>query len=370
MSRIAAFLVAAIETVLLGGIFLLYPRIARKGLLFGVYVGEERAAGDDAKALTRRWYRGMAALLLAGLAASAFLAAASPEPAAALVPPPLLLSLGVLCLYLLAYRQARALAPPGPPPPAVAPLASGPRTPTALASLALALGAACGLAAVAFSAFRYDALPGRVPTHFGPSGAPDAWREKSFFTVMLLPILALALGIGLGGIAWLTAHAKRALRRADEGASLEAQVRFRTAMTRFLSVTSLLVTGMLTAISFGTIRVGLGESEGLGATPMVLGGALVAWALGGTIYLAVRYGQGGSRLERAGPDNPLTDGLADNRHWWLGMFYANRDDPSILVEHRFGLGYTINFGNPKAVALLAGFLAVVFGLVIAAVLTQ
>ncbi|MEE8556523.1 MAG: DUF5808 domain-containing protein [Myxococcota bacterium] len=32
-------------------------------------------------------------------------------------------------------------------------------------------------------------------------------------------------------------------------------------------------------------------------------------------------GQGGARLER-------------------GMFYINREDPSVLVEKRFGLGYT------------------------------
>ena len=201
MSRSAAFLLSALETILVGGVFLLYPRIARKGLLFGVYVGEERASGDDARRLTRSWYLGMTALLVAGLAASALLAALSPEPESALAPPPLLLSFGFLGLYLRAYLRSRALAPPGPPPSAIAPLASGPETPTALAGLALALGAACGLAAVAYAALRYGALPARVPTHFGPSGAPDAWREKSFFTVMLLPILALVMGVSLGGSA-------------------------------------------------------------------------------------------------------------------------------------------------------------------------
>ncbi len=31
---------------------------------------------------------------------------------------------------------------------------------------------------------------------------------------------------------------------------------------------------------------------------------------------------------------------------------AIANDPSILVEKRFGIGYTINFGNPKAVVAL------------------
>jgi len=77
------------------------------------------------------------------------------------------------------------------------------------------------------------------------------------------------------------------------------------------------------------------------------------------------FGQGGARLERSVARAPLTDGLADNTHWVLGMFYVNRDDPSMIVEKRFGVGYTINFGNPKAVALMAVFVVVlllVFGI--------
>jgi len=123
-------------------------------------------------------------------------------------------------------------------------------------------------------------------------------------------------------------------------------------------------------MTIASVRVGLGETEGLGPGPMVLAIGLVLWAIGGILYLAVRYGQGGSRLESASADTPLTDGLADNRHWILGMIYFNRDDPSFMVEHRFGLGYTINFGNVKAVLLFGAFLALVIGMAIAAVVTQ
>ena len=74
------------------------------------------------------------------------------------------------------------------------------------------------------------------------------------------------------------------------------------------------------------------------------------------VLIALRYGQGGSRLERDVEDAPLTGALADDRHWYLGLIYVNREDPSITIERRFGIGYTINLGNWKAVALLAGLL--------------
>ena len=79
------------------------------------------------------------------------------------------------------------------------------------------------------------------------------------------------------------------------------------------------------------------------------------------LLFALRYGQGGARHEGS-TSAPLTDGLADNRYRWWGVFYVNREDPSILVEHRFGLGYTLNLGNRLAVALLAGFFILVLGL--------
>ena len=30
---------------------------------------------------------------------------------------------------------------------------------------------------------------------------------------------------------------------------------------------------------------------------------------------------------------------------WNRLFYSNSDDPSLLVPKRYGIGYTLNFGN-------------------------
>ena len=362
MSANLLLVVMLAENVMVGGIYLLYPWIVRKGLLFGVYVGEEVFDSAAARSLTRRWYRAMAVTLALGVAVGAALVLAAASPLA-LVVPMTIQAVGFLGLYLWAYRQALRLAPAGPPPAAVAPLVATPSPSPLLPALAIAVGVACGAFAVAHAWTSYDALPASVPTHFGLSGEPDAWRPKSLPTVMLLPVMVLVLAVGLGGTAWLTANAKRGLRRFDKGASLAAQLRFRTAMSRFLCGVTLFTALMLTSLSISVIDVGLGRSGGLGSWQMALTGVLLVYAIGGTVYLAVRYGQGGSRLEGASAATPLTNGLADNRNWVLGMFYVNRNDPSILVERRFGLGYTPNFGNWKAVALLVAFLGAIFGLI-------
>ena len=89
--------------------------------------------------------------------------------------------------------------------------------------------------------------------------------------------------------------------------------------------------------------------------------------LGAMIYIALRYGQGGAALEAAAAGAPLNDGLADNRHWRFGILYINRDDPSIMVESRFGIGYTINLGHWKGITLLAMMIAVPLLLVVIAI---
>jgi len=39
--------------------------------------------------------------------------------------------------------------------------------------------------------------------------------------------------------------------------------------------------------------------------------------------------------------------------WKWGAFFVNRDDPALFVRKRYGIGYTLNFGNPWSWAVLA-----------------
>ncbi len=39
-------------------------------------------------------------------------------------------------------------------------------------------------------------------------------------------------------------------------------------------------------------------------------------------------------------------GRDGGRYWLGGVFHYNRDDPAVLVPRRFGIGLTLNLGNP------------------------
>jgi uncharacterized membrane protein len=361
--RTVMILIMFVDVALAGGFVLIYPRIMRRGLLFGVYVGEERSQSDEARAITRAWYRGTLAAIAAVALLSLALALYAPNPLWTAVPT-LALTIAVFGVYLQAYQRARGLAAPEAAHVAAAPLVVAPERPAILPWIAIVAGVACGIWAIAYTASRYDALPDPMPTHFGPSGKPDGWSAKSFGSVMILPIMTLVMGILMGGSAILVAKAKRAIRLDKSGRSLEAQNRFRAALSNFLAVMALLVTALLGILSVGAVQVALGERSGLPGTVMLIGLGLFVFSIVGVAWMMIKYGQGGSRLEGPAAGEALTDGLADNKLWKLGVFYVNREDPSWLVEHRFGFGYTLNLGNPKAVATFVIVFGAIIGLAI------
>ena len=124
----------------------------------------------------------------------------------------------------------------------------------------------------------------------------------------------------------------------------------------------------MTYLSVQSIRVGLREIQSLGTGVWWITGGMLVFLLGGGIWIIARYGQGGALMEQGSADAPLTNGIADNSHWVWGVFYVNKNDPSIMVEKRFGFGYTINFGNRWAVLLMVAFLVLILGLSLVGVL--
>ncbi len=96
--------------VIVGGFYFLFPRISRRGLLFGVYVGEEASTGEAARRITHSWYLGMAAWFAASFAVSLVSGIMFHSPGGSIFAL-FLLSIGFLIEYLRAYRRARQITP-------------------------------------------------------------------------------------------------------------------------------------------------------------------------------------------------------------------------------------------------------------------
>ena len=78
-------------------------------------------------------------------------------------------------------------------------------------------------------------------------------------------------------------------------------------------------------------------------------------SIGGVIYLGIKVGTDGSRLDKM-EDFSFEE---DDKYWILGAgFYNNPEDPALFVPKRVGVGYTINIGRPLGKFILILTLAI------------
>jgi uncharacterized membrane protein len=65
-------------------------------------------------------------------------------------------------------------------------------------------------------------------------------------------------------------------------------------------------------------------------------------------------------------DGPPVGDTTPDSYWIFGRLYVNRADPTLFVEKRTGLGYTLNLGNPWAWLIVVVFYAAIALLLMAA----
>ncbi len=192
----------------------------------------------------------------------------------------------------------------------------------------------------------YGRIPDRIAMHYDFNGTPTDWVEKSYRTVFELPTVQLFLLILFIWLNTMIAKSKQQLNAERPQASLEQNVRFRRRWSAFMIITGLLMILLFFAIQLSFIvpvPIAWLSYGGMGAVLLIVAGA---------VLLSVITGQGGSRI-RVG--NGAVQGrfqYDDDAYWKLGVFYFNRNDPSLWVEKRFGSGWTLNFAHPAGWIIL------------------
>lgn len=328
------------------------PALTRRDLLFGVTVAPDTRATSAGRSIIARYRVMMVVLTVLGLAALGALWRLLPADAALIASP--FAAIGVLLLtslpYLWAYFATRRLALSQPP--VAAPTATerpsaelrprryGDYIPWVWELLPLLIIGGT----VAYLAATYPSVPATFPTHFDAAGHPNGYATKSIASYFALVWTQLSLEVLITLLGVLIVRS-----RALPG---EAEARFRRIWLRFLFV---LKVGILALM--GLIAIGIGYSAvsgmGLPSVFVLVPLGFLLLVLVGTLVLSLRTGQGGARLS---PEAPATDRTND-RFWVLGTIYINRNDPSVFVERRFGVGWTLNFGNPRALLVLLAILA-------------
>jgi uncharacterized membrane protein len=313
-------------SLFLGLIMLALPSFSQPGLYFGVRVPE----GFRQSAVARRlafYYRLQVIAWTAAALLSAWLGSAQTALPVFMVLIPLS---GGMAAWALAHRRVLPFsAPAGPREASLAPDEGLPAW-TWLSAVPYSALGACA----AYLHAHFVEIPDRFPVHFGMDGEPNRWLEKSpahvyqpLIVSLLLMALMLALAVGIF-------HAVR-----------------RSRMRRMM-LGVMVGTQYMLAYSFCLVSL-----LPLLRPPMW---AMLAPMLLFVLVTLVAFAVANRRPGAEAADN-APDSTPDER-WIGGWLYYNPDDPSLMVEKRSGLGYTLNFGHKFSWVVVA-LLVIVIGAV-------
>ena len=328
------------------------PRLTRPDLYFAVTVAPEFRDSAAGRFILRRYRRGLIGVSIPALALLGALTLTPALPSAPLV---LLLQLGAY--FGVFYRARRGVLPHSVAPTTVREAQVGQRDRKIPGGWVAAAGPFAVLGACAiFLGTHWQQIPARLVLHWGTHGQPDRWAARSPGTVFLPLFIAAATLLPMTLLLYGMAHWLRPIYA--DGLQGEHESRFRR-----LASTMLLALEYWIAVlcSWLAVRPLLPNSlqrppEAIAMLPGLIAVAVTA--------VLMWLGQGGSRMpspRRPGTDSTVPVGdRTEDRFCKLGVFYFNRADPSVMVEKRFGIGYTVNFAHPVAwVIILLPVLALI-----------
>ncbi|HOV26856.1 MAG TPA: DUF5808 domain-containing protein [Pseudobacteroides sp.] len=202
----------------------------------------------------------------------------------------------------------------------------------------------------------YETIPDKLPTGWNFDGEVRGWMQKSYKTLLWAPMTQSFLLIMMIFSYWMIGKAKQAIDPADPEKSSEQNRRFRYMWSIYIIAVGFVLIAMIGFIQlsiFGLIK----NKLVIIAIPQIVVLSIVACS----IILALITGQGGSRLFKnkanAGSSSEnKASRTDDDKYWKLGLFYFNAEDPSFIVEKRFGIGWTINWARPISWILISSLL--------------
>lgn len=221
------------------------------------------------------------------------------------------------------------------------------------------------IATVLIGLLLYGSMPELVIQKIDFEGNVLSTAQKSIGLVFFAPAMQAMMSIIFAFVYWMMLRTPPVIDPDNPEASSRQNAVFRRRWSAYA-----VFGGMIMLLVFLVTQLGITQVVGVGVqlwAPLTGAGALLA----GAFVLAVKTGQSGSMV-KAGPKlESAAVRRDDDRFWKWGAVYVNKDDPALFVEKRFGIGFTMNFGRPAALVIIAGLvLFIAASIVLSALLVK
>lgn len=202
------------------------------------------------------------------------------------------------------------------------------------------------LATASYLGLSYSTLPAQLPVRY-LRGEPVFFQVKTPLVVMLPSLVQVALVFVFGALCLML------LWRARPG-SFAADTADHTRMSLAVEGVAILGSVWITVQAVGAARLvalweggrgGFGRVYNVTLLVSLIVSALVVWRTTKTLRQQPEFA--------ASPVNPA--------FWRFTHLYFNPNDPALFVPTRRGAGWTLNFGRPLAIVLIAAILAIGVG---------
>lgn len=181
---------------------------------------------------------------------------------------------------------------------------------------------------------QYNSIPEIIPTHWGFNGAADAFEEKSYAKIISQVVMNVGIGfvIYISSVGSLKSRLKLTVDNVDESKKQNLDYLNKYAITFFalnLACQLLFIVILIATFNGGDIN------------PLILWACTILIIIS-SIYQTYFYYKSPTKSKNAVYSVDDNDDL-----WILGSIYNNPNDPSLFVQKRFGVGWTINVGTTK-----------------------
>ncbi|WP_347382336.1 DUF1648 domain-containing protein [Paenibacillus pabuli] len=212
------------------------------------------------------------------------------------------------------------------------------------------------------SILNYKALPNVIPMKYDLQGNVTSSVPKTYLSVLAINLVQLGIIALMMLVNWSIKTSKQQLTPSNPAQFTADHIRFRRKWSLFTIITGLLLTILFAFIQMNMFVPNLVLLTGISFIIPVL-------IVLGAVWLSLTGRQGGGKIRNHREDRERSkeQPVNDDNYWKLGFIYYNPNDPSLTVEKRYGIGWTINFARPLSWVLFLFIIAIV---VISIVLSQ
>lgn len=350
------------------GTFLTFPYISRKNISFGISIPEDLYYSSEIRNVRKKYTQkglviGFIILIFAIITSIILNNQDSPDNAILVVVPAIfILLLTFMVLYLNAYKKMKVIKSNSSwknQSKEVIVIDTDFRKGKLMASPLWFVSYLLIIMVTLFiGIYFYDMAPQKIPMNFDFSGNVTNYVDKSI-RVFLMPVFVQLMMLVVFIFSyWMIGKSKQQIDASNPEVSKEQNRIFRLKWSQFI-----IFTGFIMMILFMVMQLtSIGVLKSLQIVSLFAIGIPLLIVVA-AIVLSIKTGQSGNRIHvytnKTGEKMPIS--RDDDKYWKLGTFYYNPQDPSLFIEKRFGIGWTMNFGRPLSWVIFIGLMLFVAG---------